>query len=165
MWMVAIGLTAAVPRSSLAGDYDRNAVMARELSLCAMRMPVEGAPIGATVRGTARSHLRYTYLAAEAQLGISTDLRPIAQAGGAFGLETADDDWQPIRGYSELGVGLFWARSGLSDLLLFHLEAGARYMVRSFERPHLKLHMGMRASTNLGRLGFTLVTGVSWSFD
>ncbi len=153
------------PRDGYAGDYDRNDVLSRELGFGAMMLPVDGSPVALMVRGSARSHVRRFYFGTEVSAGFVLDVRPLLTVGTMIGLESADDAWQPLRAYAEVGAGLFWANTGPLELLNFHAEAGVRYIVTSFRRPHLSLHMGARALTSLARFGGTITCGVQWTFD
>jgi hypothetical protein len=153
------------PAQASAGDYDRNDVLSRELSFGAMMLPVERSPVALMARGAARRHDRRFYFGTEASLGLVLDIRPLLTVGTMIGLETAQDAWQPLRGYVEAGASLFWANTGPRELLNFHLEAGIRYLVTSYRRPHLSLHMGVRALTSLARFGGTVTCGATWTFD
>ena len=130
-----------------------------------MMLPIDGAPVALMARGAARRHDRRFYFGTEASLGLVLDIRPMITVGTMIGLETADDAWQPLRAYAETGVSMFWANTGPLELLNFHAEVGVRYLVTSYKRPHLSLHMGMRAITSLARFGGTVTCGATWTFD
>lgn len=127
-------------------------------------------PIVLFVRGTARRQTRFFYVAGEAQVGVTFpsggfSARPWLALGGAVGAETADDAWEKVRGYGELGTSLVYAHTRLADVLNFFVEGGLRYQVRSFERPHTLLHIGMRVLSNFSHVGYALQAGVGWTFD
>ncbi|MBP46740.1 MAG: hypothetical protein CMH53_02265 [Myxococcales bacterium] len=148
-----------------AGDYERNDVSARELGLVSGRFSAGDAPFGFTLRGAARRHTRFFYLAVELEAGAT--LRPggYVALGGAVGLETAADAFTRLRGYAQLGVAGQWSHSSLHEVLLFHLEVGARIQLQSNVRPHSYLFVSSRASTNFNDYGAALALGVGWTFD
>ena len=158
-------LALLAPGVSQAGDYDRNVVLSRELGVGAMMLPVQDAPVAIFARATARKHLRYLYFGGEFSAGLVLDIRPMFSVAGAIGLESANDAWQPLRAYGEAGAGLFWANTSPRELLNLHLEAGVRYLMHAYRRPHLSIHMGVRALTNFARPGGTVVCGATWAFD
>ncbi len=164
-----LSLTAALLVMASAGevlalDYDRNDVLGRELALGVAVLPVEGHPLGPFVRGTARRHTRALYFGGEAQLG-ATGQGPWVTVAATVGGETAQDAWAPLRGYGEFGTQLMYAGTSVFDTLGFFLEGGMRYQVRTYERPHLQLGIGVRAVNNMQRTGFSAQFGVSWLFD
>lgn len=146
-------------------DYDRNDVRARELGVVAMIAPLARSPAGIAIRGTARRHSRFVYVGTEAQIGVQGSPGPWFAASVVVGGETADDAWRPLRGYGEIGTGLVVAWTRLSDLLAFHIEAGARYQVRTYGRPHMELGLGGRVLSNFNHIGVQLTTSVAWRFD
>ena len=153
------------PGLAQAGDYDRNVVLSRELGVGAMMLPLDGAPVAFLARATARSHVRHFYFGGELSAGFVLDVRPMVSTAATIGMESADNAWEPLRAYGEAGGGLFWAMSSPRELLNFHIEGGVRYLVRSYRRPHLSLHMGVRALTNFGHAGGTVICGATWTFD
>ena len=122
------------------------------------------------VRGTARRHRGNLYVATEALLGVRLPAAgfsafPVIGVGGAVGWETASDSYKRLRGYGEAGVGLIYSGTYASDLLKVHLEAGMRYRVQTYERPHNYYHIGVRGVTNFAHVGAALVAGIGWAFD
>ncbi len=146
-------------------DYDRNDVRARELGVNTLIAPINGAPLGLLVHGTARRNKRHLYLAMELQLGALVDHHPWVQLGGAVGGETADDAWTRLRGYGEVGTALIYANTKVADTLAFFGELGVRYQLRAFERPHLQVTGGLRGMTNFSHLGLLAQVGLAWTFD
>ena len=130
-----------------------------------MVLPLKEAPVAFLARATARSHIRHLYFGGEVSAGLVLDIRPLVSAGAMIGVESADNAWEPLRFYGEVGGGMFWAMTSPRELLNFHIEGGMRYLVRSFRRPHLSLHMGVRALTNFGHAGGTIICGATWTFD
>ena len=184
-------LLLSLPYSAFALDYDRNEVVSRELALGGMMAPFDidprppvacpydkrlvcesynSKPVGFFIRGSARRHRRNFYVGAEAQLGLTLPLdsfgpHPWVGVGGAVGVETADNGWARVRGYSELGVGIYFANSSITDMLNFFFEVGGRYQLRVFDRPHFLLHLGIRGMTSFSELGLQVAAGVGWTFD
>lgn len=186
-----IGLLLILPTSAFALDYDRNEVVSRELAFGGMMAPFDvdprppvrctydkrlicesydSKPVGFFIRGTARRHRRNFYVGAEMQLGLTLPLdsfgpHPWIGGGGAIGVETADNGWARVRGYSELGVGIYFSNSSITDMLNFFAEVGARYQLRVFDRPHFLLHLGIRGMTSFSEIGLQIAAGVGWTFD
>lgn len=191
--LVALALLlATVPARAL--DYDRNDVIGRELSLGFLLSPTDlrecpdgtrrfetkackaavpptpVQPAGLVLRGTARRHQRWFYVATELQAGLLFPVadhgaRPWLEVAGAAGAETAHDGYEKLRGYGELGVALLYAHTRLSDTLAFFAEGGMRYQVRTYERPHWLLHIGVRAMHNFSQLGLLVHAGLGFTFD
>jgi hypothetical protein len=162
---LAAGAAIGASQPALALDYDRNDVRGRELGIVTLIAPVADNPVGVALRGTARRHMRRLYVGLEAQLGATLLPGPWLLLAGAVGAETADDAWQPLRGYAEAGVGALYAHTQVFDVLVFHGEAGVRYQLQSFERPHVLVHLGLRGMYNFTTIGAQVVTGIGWTFD
>lgn len=162
---VLLGASATLSPPAHGLDYDRNDVRARELGLGTVLAPVAGRPLGLFVQGTARRHRRSIYLSTQLQLGALLGGLPWVHLAGAVGMETADDAWVRVRGYGELGTGIIFANTRLSDTLAFFGEVGVRYQIRAFARPHLLLHAGLRGMTNFSHAGVQAQVGVAWTFD
>lgn len=160
-------LSVLCPSAATATDYERNDVNGRELGVVVMRTPVAGQPLSMLVSGTARRHTRFFYVGGNLSLGVSLQGQPVTMLSGAVGLETADDGFVRVRGYGELGAGAFWANSDqpVLDLLMFHVETGVRWQMRSWARPHWQLVAGVRLFSNFRYLGFAVLTGMNFTFD
>ena len=146
-------------------DYDRNDVLGREISLLGVVGPVDNHPVGLAVRGTARRHVDWFYRSLAFEVGGLSDVRPWLMISGAVGGESATDSWTAFRGYVEGGVAMLYAATELTQTLAFFTEAGVRYQVRYFERPHLQVHIGTRFMHNFSNYGLSVLTGVAWTFD
>lgn len=190
-----LAATALIPMLSLpcaaqAGDFDRNDLQARELSLLAVISPADidpglaakcspkstlicshvVQPPGLVLRGTARRHMRQFYGAAELMVGATAPADgygagPWIGGGASIGLESATDGFKRLRWYGELGGNLLWNNTSVGDLMVFFLESGARMQVQQFERPHVYLHVGARVMNNFRHFGYGLAAGVGWTFD
>ena len=132
-----------------------------------MRTPVDGLPIAIGVRGSARRTIRHVYYGTNLWIGYALDNRPVLMFGGAIGLESADTSFQTLRGYGELGASTFWAATDtpMLDLLAFHTEAGLRWTIRDWSRPHWQLCLGLRVFANFRAIGLAAVTGINFNFD
>ncbi len=180
----------SAPTIAMAGDFDRNELSGRELSAGFAAWPDDmdlrpSAPcsstskvqcvnqslgVGPIVRGAARRHRGNLYVASEAVVGVRLpdgqfSAFPVLGVGAGVGWETAADSYKRLRGYGEFGLGLVYGGTRVSDLLKVHLEAGLRYRVQTYERPHTYLHIGVRAMTNFAHVGAALAAGVGWAFD
>ena len=176
---------------ALARDYDRNDVAERELSFGFGLSPVDvdtRPPVACVsdplktceanvtrtemvaIRGTARKHLRFFYLAGEVEVGATLPngdfpAHPWLAGGGAVGLETSNNAWDRLRAYGELGILALWADTRLAESMAFTGEVGMRFQVKSTDRPHVLLHVGLRAMYNFSYLGIMSFAGVGWTFD
>lgn len=188
---LAIVIVLFVASPAQARDYDRNDLAERELSvgfgLSPMDVDTRSPVVCANdpsrnclenvaraeiivIRGTARRHIRDFYMAAEAELGASLPVaefpvHPWLAVGGAVGFETADNGWDRLRGYAEIGALGIWANTRLAEQLAFTAEGGVRYVLSSTERPHVLLHLGLRGLYNFSYFGVMSFAGVSWTFD
>ncbi|MBM4342441.1 MAG: hypothetical protein FJ100_03570 [Deltaproteobacteria bacterium] len=190
MATVAIAAATAWPQLAAAGDFERNEVLGRELAAGVAVVPDDidfrapgpcpGATkvqclnqslaVGPIVRGAARRHRGNLYLGSEVVLGMRVPLGefsafPIIGAGAAIGWETAADSYKRLRGYGEFGASLVYSGTRASDLLKFHVEAGLRYRVKTYERPHSYIHIGARVINNFAHFGAALFSGIGWAFD
>ena len=190
--VASIGLIAllALATEARAGDFDRNDLQARELSLLTVISPADidpglaakcspkdtlicshvVQPPGLVLRGTARRHIRQFYGAAELMVGATApadgfSAGPWVGGGASVGLESATDGFKRLRWYGELGGNLLWNNTSVGDLMVFFLESGARIQVQQFERPHVYLHVGARVMNNFRHFGYGLAAGVGWTFD
>lgn len=165
----------SLPISSLAlaRDYDRNDVAVRGLSVVLGMAPVDkttgckscAQPLAGVLRGMAAQQRRHLYIGGELMLGLLTDARPWVSGGALIGVETASSAQEKLRAYGEFIASLGYYDSRLGDILSFALEAGMRYQVRDYVRPHMLVSLGVRGGTNLGH-GFAMVqAGVLWTFD
>ncbi len=169
LWLLAgIGLFAARP--SLALDYDRNDILTRSVGLGFAIAPIRtctdcSAPMASFVQAAAGRQTRFLFVATEVQLGVVFNGHPWLSLGGITGFETADNAFVPLRAYGQLGVAFTYMSDVLADLLVFSAEAGMRYQVRSYSRPHAMLFMGVRALSNLGHTSGMVHGGLMWTFD
>ncbi len=188
--LVVPALALCVAQSALAGDYDRNDVQAREVGLFVGILPADQdlrpqgpcisdkaqtckfvtLPLAATVRGTARRHVRNLYFGTEVIVGITAPAAPyntglVLGAGAKVGLETAEDGFKRLRGYGEFGVDILYAGTKVVDWLNFFVEGGMRYQVLTYERPHTHLYLAARGMSNFSHLGIGLTAGLGWTFD
>ncbi len=165
--LVAIAAVAAVAqaRPASALDFDRNDVMARDLAVLGVVGAFANHPVGLVVRGSARRHNDWFYRGLSLEVGFLSDVRPWLMLAGAIGAETATDSWAAFRAYAEGGVGLMYASTGLGQMLAFHVESGIRYQIRSYERPHVLVHVGARVLHNFNNYGLAVISGVAWTFD
>lgn len=186
----SVVFASALPSLSWAGDYDRNDVRARELTIMPLISPADidpelskpcapgkalicdhvVRPIGLLLRGTARRHLRRFYGSGEILIGATAPTdgfggHPWIGGGAAIGIESASDGFRRLRWYGELGGDVVFTYTSLGDMLNFFLEGGMRFQVQQFDRPHVYLHLGMRVLNNFRHFGYGLAGGVGWTFD
>ncbi len=179
-----------MPVAATAGDYERNEVNGRELAVGFATWPDdlderpaakcpskptavcsnEAFGIGPILRGAARRHRGNLYVATEAILGLRLPAGgysafPTLGVGGAIGWETAADSYKRLRGYFEIGAGMIYTGTAMTDLFKLHVESGLRYRVQTYERPHAYLHIAARAMSNFAHGGSALTAGVGWAFD
>ncbi len=153
----------ATPAS--ARDYDRNDVSGREIGLMIARTSLQGGPFAMLVRGVARRHTRFFYVAGEVMLGTTLEPTFYGSGGVAVGIETAEDAYKVKRGYAEVGVTGQWSRSSVFELLNLHVEVGLRLQLQTTDRPHLYAYVGTRVMTSFSTYGVGLASGVGWTFD
>ncbi len=151
--------------SAMAKDYERNDVSSRELGVLLARTSFASAPFATLVRGVARRHTRFFYVATEVMLGTTFKPAFYGSLGGAMGIESAEDAYQPVRGYLEVGVTGQWSQSSIFELLNIHLESGVRLQLKTTVRPHMYAHAGARLMTSFKTYGLGLTFGVGWTFD
>ncbi len=148
-------------------DYERNDVLGREVGIGLMRTPTNGLPMTLVVRGTARRHARHFYVDGSVFMGMTFEVQPLLMGTVSFGMESADDSFRRVRGYGEVGSGLFFANSEkpLLDLLAFHLEGGLRIHLRTWARPHTQVTVGVRLLSNFRFVGLMGMVGTNFTFD
>jgi hypothetical protein len=174
-WGLAAALACGLSAASVAQarDYDRNDVAVRGLGVVLGVAPVDkttgckscAQPVAGVLRGMAAQQRRHLYIGGEVMLGMLEDARPWLSGGALIGLETASSAQEKLRAYAEFIASLGYYDARLADILSFAVEAGLRYQVRDYVRPHMLVTLGVRGGSNLNR-GFAMVhAGLLWTFD
>lgn len=162
-------LLAARPAQAL--DYERNDIVVRGLGVGFAVAPIKApcrtcsAPAVSFIRGVASRQTRFLYFSAETQLGVMFDGGPWLSLGGAVGAETADNAFVKLRGYGEIGTAFTYMNTSIYDYLMFSVEAGLRYQVSDYDRPHSMLYIGARLFTNIQNVSGMVHGGLMWTFD
>jgi hypothetical protein len=164
-WWIVFSLVVMVSVPALGLDYDRNDVVSREFSIGGLRVPMAEETVGYFGCGAIRRHNRFFYLGAEVLGGMTERASPLIGIALLTGVETASDGWTRLRGYGEVGIGPLYGGGPLNNILTFQFDAGARYLISSYRTPHIYLHLGIRAMTNLRHFGLAVHMGSGWSFD